>query len=84
MRWDLNAACRGEKTESFFLLHPLLEKAAKDLCSTCPVQAQCLDLAMQTEGGSSAEMRFGVFGGLNPEERAALEKARRPKAKAPA
>lgn len=53
--------------------------AAKKDCARCPLQMrqECLELAMRTEGKASATNRYGVFGGLDPDERAALARERR-------
>lgn len=53
--------------------------AAKRDCDRCPLvlREECLEVAMRTEGRASASSRYGVFGGLDPDERAALAKQRR-------
>lgn len=58
---------------------------AKSLCADCPiaVKTECLEVAMKTEGAGGAGNRHGVFGGLDPEERAALAKQRRATAPRP-
>ncbi len=45
------------------------EEQAKRLCGSCPVRVLCLAFAV--EHGEA----FGVWGGLNPEERRALAAA---------
>jgi len=51
---------------------------AKRDCDRCPLQLreECLELALKGEGNSAAVTRFGVFGGLDPDERYALAKER--------
>lgn len=44
------------------------QQAAKSTCDNCPVRAECLDVAL-----ASGE-RFGIWGGLDPDERLALRK----------
>jgi len=39
------------------------------ICNACPVIAQCLEDALGAEGRKAASARFGMRGGLNPEER---------------
>lgn len=51
---------------------------ARAICATCPVRAVCLEDAMGREGNASAEGRAGMWGGLSPDRRAALSRARRP------
>ena len=71
--WQEEAKCRGVDPEIFFLPYRARnaekrkrEQAAKDVCKGCPVTAECLSYAMQTEE------EFGVWGGLTPEERTLL------------
>jgi hypothetical protein len=51
--------------------------AAKDVCATCPFATRqaCLEIAMKAEGGALTG-RYGVFGGLDPAQRAVLAKER--------
>lgn len=44
-------------------------EAARQICGTCPVRQACLDVAMQEEGNLSAPSRYGMRGGLTPDER---------------
>lgn len=48
---------------------------AQEICAECPVRGQCLALAMKREEGLKLDGRYGVFGGLTPEQRYALERA---------
>ncbi|GAA1240218.1 hypothetical protein GCM10009665_33850 [Kitasatospora nipponensis] len=70
--WQLLAACRGADDSLFF--HPAGERnpahddrdaAAKTVCARCPVRAACLEHALRTDE------RYGIWGGLTAEERAA-------------
>ena len=77
-RWMESGACAGEKAE---LLWESLERgtaavygAAKEVCADCPVREQCLAFQMKMEvnpAGAplSRQQRFGVWGGLTPQER---------------
>lgn len=60
---------RGKGKESAWL-------AAQAICKACPLELrqECLDVAMKAEGTTGANGRHGVFGGLDPQERAALVK----------
>ncbi|TRV72571.1 transcription factor WhiB [Streptomyces sp. 130] len=43
--------------------------AAKRICASCPVRAQCVEHAQRLEGGVSADHRYGAWGGQTPRER---------------
>lgn len=45
---------------------------ARAICRQCPAQLACLQVALDAEGAAVAQMRFGVFGGLDGSQRAAL------------
>lgn len=51
---------------------------AKKLCDQCPLvaKAECLEHAMRAEGNTNSDGRYGVFGGLTPNERAQLARER--------
>ena len=68
--WQYQGACRSLPTEMFF--HPdgergprrvAREKAAKAVCASCPVIAQCRAHALATQEP------YGIWGGLSEEER---------------
>jgi WhiB family redox-sensing transcriptional regulator len=61
--WRTFAACDPEDTEVFFPEKWGATEAAKAICHTCPVQAECLD---------AADDDFGIWGGLTPGERRSL------------
>jgi WhiB family transcriptional regulator, redox-sensing transcriptional regulator len=60
--WKLAGACRGEDPDIFFPITGLAEGAAKRICTTCIVRAQCLDVALKGE-------EHGIWGGTNERER---------------
>ena len=71
--WREEAACRQLPTELFFPIgHGARAKAqarlAKQVCEECPVHDQCLEYALCTNA------RYGVFGGLDEDERKALRR----------
>lgn len=72
----MRIACAGA-TEVMFGPVP----AAKAVCSACPLRQRCLDAAMGAEvrqqgprrgAGLAGGDRYGVYGGLGPDERARL------------
>ncbi|QMU69868.1 WhiB family transcriptional regulator [Streptacidiphilus sp. P02-A3a] len=76
--WQEQAACARAERRLFF--HPAgergrtfeaRERAAKRVCASCPVLAQCREYAIQSRE------RYGVWGGLSEDERAALLRRRR-------
>jgi WhiB family redox-sensing transcriptional regulator len=79
--WEADAACREIGLTVF---HPegrgsaltAAECEAKTVCrQQCPVREQCLAYALQREGNADRYSRAGIWGGLNPRERAALRTA---------
>lgn len=68
--WMEFAACAAVDPELWFAASKHEEDhnypIAKATCQRCPVQAECLDAALRNDE------RYGVFGGLTPEERQAL------------
>lgn len=76
--WEADAPCREIGTEVF---HPTGRGAdlaaavltAKAICrQQCPYREQCLALALEREGNADRYSRDGIWGGLTPQERAAL------------
>jgi hypothetical protein len=61
------AHCNGIDTELFFLSGKHQIAKAKRFCVGCPVQIECLEMAIDEE--------FGVYGGLSAAERGALRSA---------
>lgn len=71
--WQLRGACRGEDPDLFF--HPEGERgplrlarelAAKAVCASCPVAAQCAAHALKVREP------YGVWGGLTEDDREAV------------
>ncbi|MGH2806655.1 MAG: WhiB family transcriptional regulator [Actinomycetota bacterium] len=76
--WQDRAACKRIQVELFF---PPAEQEADDakaICATCEVRQPCLEFAI------AAGERFGVWGGLTPQERRSLIAKRRSRARAEA
>lgn len=73
-RGDLaGAACAGVDPDLFFPADEdeFSERRAKAICAGCPVREMCLALAMRRRE------EFGIFGGLDPAERARLRRRER-------
>jgi WhiB family redox-sensing transcriptional regulator len=62
-RWREAAACRTVDVETFYPPAEHDGREAKAVCFGCPVRETCLEFAI--ENGE----RFGVWGGLTPQER---------------
>jgi WhiB family transcriptional regulator, redox-sensing transcriptional regulator len=67
-------ACKGVDPDIFF--RPRDEDIAKGYCRHCPVTRECLAFAMQPDTSYSSMAMFGVYGGLNEDERADLRRSR--------
>ena len=75
--WQDAASCRGEDLVLFFgpdgerqPEREIREREAKQICMGCLVRTDCLDYAV------SRPEKYGVYGGLNEEERRLLHRAR--------
>ena len=70
--WQYRAACKGPVSNLFFAPNHLerkeerlaRESAAKAICRTCPVLAECREYALLVREP------HGIWGGLNEHERA--------------
>lgn len=69
--WRQDAACAGEDPDLFFSGDDASVRAAKQVCATCPVRADCLETALAVN-----EMH-GVWGGMAEGERRRLIRQRR-------
>lgn len=70
--WRARAACSGYPNTLFFPSsdgpdEPAVEKA-KAVCSICPVNADCLQYALETN------QRAGIWGGTSEKERKSLRR----------
>jgi Transcription factor WhiB len=66
----LKTPCYGNP-DLFFDEHPKSVEAAKAKCATCPLQAGCLNFALD------ARQNDGVWGGASQDERRKILRARR-------
>ena len=71
--WQLDGACRDADPSTFFhtenergARRRRREAAAKAVCATCPVLAQCRSFALETREP------FGIWGGLGEHDREAI------------
>ena len=72
MSWYHLAACQDEDPEMFFPIGatgPAQRQLmnAKRVCARCPVQSECLRLALMTG------IEHGVWGGMSEDERRAIK-----------
>ncbi|MFD1056385.1 WhiB family transcriptional regulator [Terrabacter terrigena] len=67
--WAKDANCSGQDPEALFV-RGKAQHAAKAVCKTCPVLAQCLAEALDSR------TEFGVWGGMTERERRALLRKR--------
>lgn len=68
--WYAYAACHGQDTNLFYPPKHLKATAAKQVCARCPVATQCLEYALDMNDMN------GVWGGMSPEERKEIRRAR--------
>jgi WhiB family transcriptional regulator, redox-sensing transcriptional regulator len=72
--WRERADCLGTDPEAFFPADGERATPAKRICSGCEVRDECLADALEVEAAHPSH-RYGVWGGLSPEERKALARA---------
>lgn len=77
--WTAQALCRGSNVNFFFPdvgVSVKQTEAIRKLCSTCPVQNNCLELGLEAQNDE-----FGFFGGKSPRERQAINAQRKRQAR---
>ncbi|MFQ6170971.1 WhiB family transcriptional regulator [Oryzobacter sp. R7] len=68
IRWRLGGRCANDKTGAWFMdPRTPAARTARSACSTCPIRAQCLSAALLYGE------EYGIWGGLDTEERSALD-----------
>lgn len=73
--WVEQAACRDMEPGVFQADEPEYdEQLALSACFDCPVRDRCLSVALEIEGSSGAQRRYGIVGGLTPGDRAKLDR----------
>ena len=70
--WTLGA-CAGIGTDLFYPTHQTRDdwRTPKEMCAGCQIRDECLTWALATDEPE------GIWGGLDPNERAALRRHRR-------
>ena len=70
--WKDDAACKGMDRNIFFptIGYNQHSRAAIKICETCPVKRRCAEFAINNK------IAFGIWGGLNPNERQQLKRRR--------
>lgn len=61
--WIDQAACNGLNPDLFFPEKGQTSGPARRVCASCPVAAECLDMALEQN------LQFGIFGGMSARER---------------
>jgi len=69
--WMIEGNCRDHPPETFFPSDGVGVQVARAICATCPVQAECLEYALDNR------IDHGVWGGASERERRRLLKKRR-------
>ncbi len=68
LSWADRAACKGQDLGVFFSEADQKVREAKAICGRCPVVSECLAETLRAE----VTPRYGISGGLTPDERDAL------------
>ena len=72
------AACIGHDPTIWFPPPGAGEyERARHICERCPIRERCLEVAMDWEARRGTKSRYGMFGGLTPDERSRLARERR-------
>lgn len=66
--WEVLALCAQTDPEAFFPEKGEKGQNGKDICARCEVTAACLQYALDNDE------RFGIYGGLSPQERKTLKR----------
>lgn len=67
--WVSRGLCAQTDPEAFFPEKGGSTREPKQICSRCPVAAECLDYALEHDE------RFGIWGGLSERDRRKLKRA---------
>src|SRR6266496_4380468 len=64
--WEEYARCLRSDPELFFAPRARAQRRAKAVCQKCPVRSECRSFDLE------AQIEFGVWGGMNWDERRSL------------
>jgi WhiB family transcriptional regulator, redox-sensing transcriptional regulator len=70
--WHGRGLCAGDDSEVFFPSHGDPGTQARQICAACPVRDDCLGYATDAD-------EFGIWGGLDQDERRNLKRRQRRK-----
>ena len=72
--WADRRACADSDPELFLPreIGRNVYREARVICAGCPVQAECLEAILLAEGSVGPRLRFGMYAGLTPKQRAAI------------
>jgi hypothetical protein len=73
--WHDRGLCVGDDPDVFFPSHGDPGTDAREICAACPVRDDCLKYAIDAD-------EFGIWGGLDQDERRNLRRGQRRKAAA--
>lgn len=69
--WRLSARCAEIGGDLWFPEESCVGNDAKSICEGCPVQFECLETALENNE------KFGIWGGLSPNQRKKIMRQRR-------
>lgn len=68
LKWKLEGLCTPGEDEKFFSRMGIRDDEARAVCAKCPVITQCLNWALNNNE------KFGVWGGMGRDDRAAIRR----------
>lgn len=74
VEWQEQANCKDADPDLFFPRKGQSTKKAKEICTNCEVQEECLDFSIDVIEGTAQE--FGIWGGAPEVERRRLKQDR--------
>lgn len=69
--WRTDGLCHDPSVDPDLFFDSSRSDEAKELCAACDVREQCLRFAMEEN------VKYGIFGGMDPKERRSLKRKRR-------